>query len=174
MDEFRMNLAGVVTESIVDGPGFRSTVFFQGCQHACKGCHNPETWDSHGGEEVSLPEVIRKLQLNPLISGVTFSGGEPFLQAKSAVKLGQWIKKQQLNLWIYTGFTWEYLTEQPDIPGSSELLTLADVIVDGPYIEKYRDSQLLFRGSSNQRLIAVHATLKNGTVTLWQPEAMVI
>ena len=134
MDETTVKIAGIVNESIVDGPGLRTTIFFQGCIHACDGCHNPDTWNLNGGIELTLTELIRKLRLNPLISGITYSGGEPFLQAEAAAKLGRFLTKMGLGLWIYTGYRWEGLISQLYKPGISELLQIARVIVYGPFL----------------------------------------
>ncbi|HEX7715057.1 MAG TPA: anaerobic ribonucleoside-triphosphate reductase activating protein [Bacillota bacterium] len=165
-----VRIAGVATESVVDGPGIRSTVFFQGCRHACPGCHNPETWDTAGGRQVTLAELIDLLKLNPLISGVTFSGGEPFLQAGPAAVLGNHLRKLGLNLWVYTGFTWEDLMNTPDHPENQALLEIATVVVDGPFRQQLKDLSLPFRGSANQRLIDAQASLAAGRVVIWSPD----
>lgn len=167
-----VRIAGVTTESVVDGPGVRSTIFFQGCPHACPGCHNPETWRSDGGKEFSPIELIQLLDLNPLVTGVTFSGGEPFQQAPVAAALGNRLRKLGLNIWVYTGFTWEFLMVNLDRPGYKELLELAEVLIDGPFIREQRDLSLLFRGSANQRLIKVAESLDLGRIVLWQPAGM--
>jgi anaerobic ribonucleoside-triphosphate reductase activating protein len=158
-----VRISGVVNESVVDGLGIRTAVFFQGCCHGCPGCHNPETWDLRGGVEVAVADLIPQLKLNPLVSGVTFSGGEPFLQAGPAAVLGKIIKQMGLNLWVYTGFTWEDLTNDQGLP-FKELLEIADVLIDGPFVEKLQEGRLAFRGSSNQRIIDVQASLKTGKV----------
>jgi anaerobic ribonucleoside-triphosphate reductase activating protein len=167
-------IAGVATESVVDGPGLRSTVFFQGCPHQCPGCHNPGTWDPGGGLEIALLELIELLKLNPLISGVTFSGGEPFMQAPAAAALADYLKAKGLNLWIYTGYTWEELLKSLDAPGYKELLHFADVVVDGPFLQEGRDSALIFRGSSNQRVILVSESYQAGTIITWEPQRVQI
>lgn len=165
-------IAGVTTESVVDGPGIRSTIFFQGCPHACPGCHNPDTWRLDGGKEIKVADVIKLLKINPLVSGVTFSGGEPFQQAQVAVALGRYLRELGLNLWVYTGYTWEFLLANLDRPGYKELLELTEVLVDGPFIREKQDLGLLFRGSANQRLINVQESLAKGTVVTWQPSGM--
>lgn len=164
-----VRIAGVATESVVDGPGIRSTIFFQGCGHACPGCHNPETWDPDGGRQVTLVELLNLLKLNPLVSGVTFSGGEPFLQAGPAAVLGNYLRKLGLNLWVYTGYTWEELMDQPDHPEYQALLEIAAVVVDGPFQQQVKDPGLPFRGSTNQRLIDAPASLAAGRVVTWSP-----
>lgn len=164
LNSITVRISGVVNESMVDGPGIRTTVFFQGCCHECPGCHNPETWDINGGVELSLAQLIPRLNLNPLVSGVTFSGGEPFLQAGPAAVLGKIIKHMGLNLWVYTGYLWEELLATPD-RSFKELLEIADVLIDGPYIERQQDLSLAFKGSRNQRIIDVRASFNTGKAT---------
>lgn len=170
----KVRIAGIAHESVVDGPGIRTTVFFQGCLHACPGCHNPQTWRLDGGREYQVDELLNQLKLTPLISGVTFSGGEPFLQAKAAAALGAAIKKRGLNLWVYSGFVWEDLLAKVDQPGYRKLIGLADVIVDGPYRQEERRLSVPFRGSSNQRLILVKEALETGKIVEWQPQRVAI
>jgi anaerobic ribonucleoside-triphosphate reductase activating protein len=169
-----VRIAGITTESVVDGPGLRGTVFFQGCPHACEGCHNPETWDPGGGQEIKLEDLLAKLKINPLTTGVTFSGGEPFYQAIAAAELGSFLKEQGLNLWVYTGYLWEYLLENMNHSGFSALLQVTDVLVDGPFQYPHKTLQLPFRGSSNQRLIKVSESLKAGVIVYWQPTVITI
>jgi anaerobic ribonucleoside-triphosphate reductase activating protein len=170
----QVRIAGVVNESVVDGPGIRTVIFFQGCPHACPGCHNPETWNFRGGRELSVSDLIRSLKVTPLISGVTFSGGEPFGQAEVASALGASLKALGLNLWVYTGFLWEQLLNNLKRPGYAELINLADVVVDGPFQQELKRSDLSFRGSTNQRLIRVKASLNDGKVVEWYPESVAI
>jgi anaerobic ribonucleoside-triphosphate reductase activating protein len=169
-----VRIAGITTESVVDGPGLRSTVFFQGCPHACANCHNPETWDPGGGRQLTLQELASKLKLNPLIAGVTFSGGEPFLQASAAAKFGSYLKERGYGLWVYTGYTWEYLLANSDDVGCNALLDVTDVLVDGPFQNQYKQLQLPFRGSSNQRLIRVPESIKAGVIIEWQPTVITV
>ncbi|MCL6588522.1 MAG: anaerobic ribonucleoside-triphosphate reductase activating protein [Firmicutes bacterium] len=168
LERCKLKIAGITAESLVDGPGIRGVVFFQGCPHRCPGCHNPETWDWNGGREMSGLEVIAGLNLNPLVEGVTFSGGEPFSQAAGAVLLGRYLKSVNLNLWIYTGYTWEYLTDLQRGKEFQELLEITDVLVDGPYLEQSRAPVGTFKGSANQRIINVPASLESGRIILWQ------
>lgn len=163
----RARMAGMIRESVTDGPGLRTTLFFQGCPHACPGCHNPQTWSFSGGQEYDLSELIATLQITPLLSGVTFSGGEPFVQAEAAAFIAEYVKSRNLNLWVYTGFIWEKLLLDVDRPGYRELINLADVIVDGPYQEKRRNLTLPFRGSQNQRIIQVRQSLEQNRVVKW-------
>lgn len=167
-----VRIAGVTTESVVDGPGIRSTIFFQGCPHACPGCHNPETWSDDGGKELEISELIGLLNINPLVTGVTFSGGDPFQQAPAAAALGSLLRKMGLNLWVYTGYTWEFLVKNLNRPGYQDLLNLAEVLVDGPFIREQRNLSLLFRGSANQRLIKVAESLVSGKIVAWESPGM--
>lgn len=155
-----LRISGVIDDSIVDGPGIRLTIFTQGCPHRCEGCHNPQTHDFDGGETVTLESLLEKVKSNPLLDGVTFSGGEPFCQAKQLYELGLEIKKAGLNVVTYTGYLYEYLTERAD-PGNYywELLSVTDYLVDGPFILSKRDILLKFKGSSNQRIIDVKKSL---------------
>lgn len=159
-----LRISGIANESVVDGPGIRATVFFQGCQHACPGCHNPETWDLKGGIEITVADLIPLLKLNPLITGVTFSGGEPFLQAGPAAVLGRILTEMGLTLWVYTGFTWDNLLTAGNRPGFKELLEIVDVVIDGLFIEKLQDRRLVFKGSRNQRIIDAKASLNTGRI----------
>lgn len=155
-----IKLAGTVNDSIVDGPGIRFTIFVQGCPHRCEGCHNPQTHDFDGGETVTLESLFEKIKGNPLLDGVTLSGGEPFCQAKQLSELAAEIKKLGMNIVTYTGYTFEYLTENASTENFySELLSVTDYLVDGPFKLDKRDILLKFRGSSNQRIIDVKKSL---------------
>lgn len=162
-----MRIANTVNDSIVDGPGLRFTVFTQGCRHACPGCHNPETHDPAGGEEVSVEALALRLEKNPLIEGLTLSGGEPFLQAEECARLARLARALGLTVWTYTGFLYERLAAS-EHPGWRALLAETDVLVDGPYVEAERSYGLPFRGSRNQRLIDVPASRAAGRVILWE------
>lgn len=146
----KIRIAGIVDDSIVDGEGVRLTVFTQGCPHHCHGCHNPQTWNLTGGHEIDTEEIVQKLKANPLLSGITFSGGEPFLQPAPLAEIARAAHKLGLDVWSYTGFTLEELKKRTD---AQQLLNEVDVLVDGPYVEALRDLTLRFRGSSNQRII---------------------
>jgi len=152
--EFKLRIAGIEPESIVDGPGIRYSIFTQGCTHNCMGCHNLQTHDINGGSWADRDEILKELKENPLLRGVTFSGGEPFLQPEPLCCLAKDIKGLGMDLIIYTGFTLEKLLEMGKSNKSIlELLKLADTLIDGPYMEEKRDLELQFRGSSNQRII---------------------
>lgn len=153
----KLRIAGIVDDSIVDGEGVRLTVFTQGCPHHCHGCHNPQTWNLTGGHEIDTEEIVQKLKENPLLSGITFSGGEPFLQPAPLAEIARAAHKLGLDVWSYTGFTLEELEKRTDV---QQLLNEVDVLVDGPYVEALRDLTLRFRGSSNQRIIDLNELRK--------------
>ena len=146
----KLRIAGVIEESIVDGPGLRFVLFLQGCHHHCKGCHNPQTWDFNGGIVVDSDEIVARIKSDPLIKGVTFSGGEPFEQAEVLYPLAQELKGQGYHLMAYSGYYLEELKRKPEcIP----LLETLDILVDGPFIEEQKSLELQFRGSRNQNII---------------------
>ncbi len=164
----KVRIAGIADESVTDGAGLRLTLFFQGCPHACPGCHNPQTWSFAGGQEFDVDELIPTLRITPLLSGVTFSGGEPFAQAEAAARIAGYVKSRQLNLWVYTGYVWEELLTDIEKPGYRELICFADVIVDGPYKKELRSLALPYRGSTNQRIILVKQSLQqNGAAMIY-------
>ena len=160
-----IRIAGTVNDSIVDGPGFRFTIFTQGCPHHCEGGHNPHTHDFDGGNVVTTDEILEKIFANPLLDGVTFSGGEPFCQAKPLVEIARAVKEKGLDVITYTGFTLEYLLENADEENSwRELLEVTDYLVDGKFDISKKSLALHFRGSSNQRIINVAKSLSNGEI----------
>ena len=162
-----IRLAGVVRESIVDGPGLRFTVFCQGCPHGCEGCHNPDTHDFSGGYDCDIDKILTAVDENPLLDGVTFSGGEPMCQPEAFSRLAAELKKRQLNIVTYTGYTYEELLEiSKTRPAVKELLDLTDLLVDGRFVMAERDLTLLFRGSDNQRVIDMNLTRESGILTL--------
>lgn len=172
MEMKTLRLAGVMRESIVDGPGIRMTVFGQGCPHHCKGCHNPETHDPSGGY-ISHPEnILKAIDQNPLLQGVTFSGGEPFFQAEAFAELGAEIKKKGLHITTYSGYTFEQLLAgaKEGKPGWKELLSVTDLLIDGKFVIEERSLNILFRGSKNQRLIDVKKSLLSEEAVIWDPE----
>jgi len=155
----------ILEDTMVDGPGFRTSIYCAGCRHQCPGCHNPQSWAFDGGREMTTEQIMKIIEADPY-ANVTFSGGDPMYQASGFAELAREIhKRTNKYIWCYTGFTFESLIN----PEQRELLELLDVLVDGPFIEKLRDTDLLFRGSSNQRLIDVQASLYKGKVVLWQP-----
>ena len=142
---------------MVDGPGFRTSIYCAGCSHACKGCHNPQSWDFNGGREMTTDEIMKIIEADPY-ADVTFSGGDPMYQAEGFIELARAIRERtNKTIWCYTGFTYEALLKMPK---QRELLELIDVLVDGPFVESLRDPDLLFRGSSNQRIISLPQPLQ--------------
>lgn len=162
-----MRIANTVNDSIVDGHGLRFTVFTQGCPHHCPGCHNPDTHDPAGGQEVSLEELAEGLTKNPLIEGLTLSGGEPFAQAAQCAQLAKIAHSLGMTVWTYTGYLFETLRDRGD-PDWDALLRQTDVLVDGPFLQKEKSYDVRFRGSRNQRLIQVPASLSRGEAVLWE------
>ncbi len=162
-----LRLAGVVRESIVDGPGIRMTVFVQGCPHHCKGCHNEHTWRFDGGYESSVERVLEEAAKDKLLKGITLSGGEPFTQAKGLTVLARRAREMGLDIFCYTGYTFEKLYAQfTEHPEYRELLEQCDWLVDGPFIEEEMSLMLHFRGSRNQRILDVPQSLKQGKAVL--------
>ncbi|MDR3021189.1 MAG: anaerobic ribonucleoside-triphosphate reductase activating protein [Clostridiales bacterium] len=154
-----LRVAGIKEDSVVDGPGLRLVVFVQGCPHVCIGCHNPQTHDFNGGKDMKIKDIVTLTQNNPLLTGVTLSGGEPFCQSEQCAELAHQLKLLGYEIWCYTGFAFEHLSEIAKFNRSVKgLLLTIDVLVDGPYKQEMRDETLLFRGSKNQRLIV----LENG------------
>ena len=165
----KLRISGCVNDSIVDGPGLRFTLFTQGCPHNCPGCHNPQTHDFKGGYNASIKKIFAQIKANPLLSGVTFSGGEPFVQAKALVPLAKMIKEKGLELACYTGFVFEQLASD-QVKGARELLNYIDVLIDGKFVLSQRSLDLAFKGSKNQRTINVPQSLKEGKVVLEKSE----
>lgn len=164
-----LRIAGTVSDSIVDGPGIRYVIFTQGCPHHCPGCHNPQTHDFAGGTEADVDLILEQIFQNPLISGVTFSGGEPFAQAEALVPIAETVKARQMHLMIYTGYLLEEL-QKSSRTGVQRLLELADILVDGPFVLKERNLTLPYRGSENQRVIDLPKTRESGKVVLYRSE----
>lgn len=162
----KLKIAGVIKESITDGPGLRFTIFCQGCPHNCEGCHNPQTHDFEGGKHITNEKLISAIEANPLLSGVTFSGGEPFCQAEALCSLAEEIKSQlSIDIVIYSGYTFEELIEMAkENEYIDKLLHICDVLIDGKFILDQRDLTLAFRGSRNQRIIDLAESVENGTV----------
>lgn len=157
-----LRVAGIIEESIVDGPGLRFVLFLQGCRTHCKGCQNPQTWDFEGGTLVSAEDILARVQCDPLVHGITFSGGEPFEQAEALQPLAEELKRRGYHLMAFSGYTFEHLIMKPEC---RELLSLLDLLVDGPFIEEEKSLELRFRGSRNQRIINLEASRAAG----WKP-----
>ena len=158
-----IRIAGITDDSIVDGPGFRFVVFTQGCPHHCPGCHNPQTHDFSGGRTETVENLFAQFQENPLLSGVTFSGGEPFCQPEPLCALAKLVHGMDKNVVCYSGWTLEQLTAKHD-PATDALLNEVDILIDGPFKLELLDLELNFRGSSNQRVIDMAATRAQGKI----------
>lgn len=162
-----IRIAGVVKESIVDGPGIRFVVFCQGCPHHCPGCHNAVTHDFDGGYDCGTDTVLAAIDENPLLCGVTFSGGEPACQPEGFAALAAGVKERNLDIIMYSGYTFEELLERAEKEKAlAELLSFVDILIDGRYKEDERDLTLLFRGSRNQRVIDVQSSLRQRKTVL--------
>ncbi|MBR4236206.1 MAG: anaerobic ribonucleoside-triphosphate reductase activating protein [Clostridia bacterium] len=158
-----IRIAGLVDDSIVDGPGFRLAVFTQGCPHNCPGCHNPETHDFAAGKTDDTERIISVMRENALLDGVTLTGGDPFCQSLPCALIAEAAHESGLNVWAYSGWTFEELMKKADADASvMRFLKSTDVLVDGPFILSERTLELRFRGSRNQRLIDVPASLAAG------------
>lgn len=144
-----MRIMNILHDSVVDGEGLRTVIFFAGCKHRCKGCHNPQSWNFDNGVEMTLKEVLEEIESNPL-TDVTLSGGDPFEQASEVISLAKEIKKLGKSIWVYSGYTLEELKKDKE---KRELLKHCDVLVDGPFILEERDLTLSFRGSRNQNIV---------------------
>ncbi|NLY61904.1 MAG: anaerobic ribonucleoside-triphosphate reductase activating protein [Clostridiales bacterium] len=162
-----IRIAGIIKESIVDGPGIRLVVFAQGCPHRCRGCHNPQTHPFEGGKIVTIEEILEMVKKNPLLDGVTFSGGEPFSQAQAFAVLGHRLKEIGMNIMTYTGYTYEYLLEESrNNKGFKDLLDVSDILVDGEFDIEQKNLLLPFRGSENQRVIDMNKTRAQQKIVL--------
>lgn len=150
-------------DSIVDGPGIRMVIWTQGCPHHCTGCHNPQTHDMQGGFSISTEELLAQMKQTQMQTGLTLSGGEPFMQSVELLPVVQTAKEMNLNVWAYSGFTFEQLLSNED---QKALLMELDVLVDGKFIEHEKDYRLKFKGSKNQRIIDVQKSIKEGTIIL--------
>ncbi len=161
----------VVEDTVVDGPGFRTTIYAAGCRHHCPGCHNPQSWNPDNGQRVTVEQVAEQLLSDPF-SNVTFSGGDPLEQVEAFTELARWIKaKSRKNIWCYTGYRFEEICCSRRL---AQILPYIDVLVDGRYMQALRDTDLLFRGSSNQRLVDVEVSLQLGKTILINYEPLPI
>ena len=174
----KIRLASPITrDSIVDGPGLRAVIWAQGCFHHCPGCHNPCTHNPFGGLEMDTADVIEQIRSLRLQKGITLSGGEPFLQPLPRAEIARAARLRGLNVWSFTGYTFEQLTNKrdPQYADRMQLLELVDVLVDGKFVREKRDISLRFRGSSNQRIIDVRRSLALGapcTIEEYMKKAM--
>lgn len=165
-----MQISGITYESLVDGPGIRVVIFVQGCDLDCPECHNPDSHARGGGREYTVREVMRLMKkpgpARKMVKGVTFSGGEPFLQAGDCAQIALEAKRIGWDVTTFTGYTYEELKRREDADIQA-LLDLTDYLIDGPYIHEQRDLDLKFRGSANQRIIDMELTRKHGRVKLF-------
>jgi len=158
-----LRICGIEPESIVDGKGFRYVIFTQGCPHRCPGCHNPQSHDFKAGKLVDISELFLEIIENPLLKGVTFSGGEPFCQPKPLVELAKLLHTKKLDITTFTGYTYEELLQKQD-PDIDALLNQTDILIDGPFLEAQKDLTLVFRGSRNQRVLNLNKTRSSGSL----------
>lgn len=167
----RLRVAGIVTESVVDGPGVRYTIFTQGCRHGCKGCHNPQTHDFEGGYFADTDDLFDEMMLDPLVRGVTLSGGEPFEQPKPLAELAAKVQAAGRNVIAYSGYTYEQLLDKSDKePAIMDLLKNTDILIDGRFVQEQLNLELKFRGSTNQRVIDVKKSIEAGDVVTFEFE----
>lgn len=154
-----MRILDIVPGTSVDGPGLRTAIYFAGCDHRCPGCHNPQSWDFGGGKDMSLEEIMAVVIENDF--DVTFTGGDPLYRVEEILPLARKIREHGKSIWCYTGFIYEDVLTDPH---KKEILDYLEVLVDGPFIESLRDIHLLFRGSSNQRLIDIRKSTPSSIV----------
>lgn len=165
--EKSIRLSGIAYESLVNGPGMRRVFFAQGCKHNCPGCFNPDTHDFTGGEERNMDELIKDVLDNPILKGVTFSGGDPFEQADKFAYMARQFRNNGLNVWSYTGYKFENIIKQlENNNGWKDLLNNIDVLVDGRFEKDKMQDGLKFRGSLNQRIIDIKESLKTGKIVI--------
>ncbi|MGN1387152.1 MAG: anaerobic ribonucleoside-triphosphate reductase activating protein [Bacillus sp. (in: firmicutes)] len=167
----QVRLAAPLTfDSIVDGPGLRTVIWTQGCPHLCPGCHNPQTHDMKAGFMMNTEEIIKQIKATKLQKGVTLSGGEPFLQSEALIEIAKEVKKLGMDVWAYTGFRYEFLINEknPNYEHNIRLLQYVDTLVDGRFMEQLKSVHLLFRGSSNQRIINVQQSLLQQEVVCFE------
>ena len=161
----KISVLKIVEDTTVDGPGFRTSIYAAGCEHGCKGCHNPESWDISNGKWIDIDEILKIIESN-FLAQVSFSGGDPLFQPEAFTELARRIKLEtQKNIWCYTGFTFQKILRNPKL---SAILPYIDVLVDGQFIEKKKVANLPFVGSSNQRIINVKESLKANKIVEWK------
>ena len=158
-----ISILEIVEDTTVDGPGFRTSVYSSGCPHHCPGCHNPQSWSIDNGHPVEIEEILKVILDDPF-ADVTFTGGDPMFQPQGFTALAKAIKQHSnKNIWCYTGYRFEELLQNP---AQRTLLEQIDTLVDGRFIEALKDEELRFRGSSNQRIIDVQASLRKGEIVM--------
>lgn len=154
----KIKISNIINDSVVDGPGIRLAIFTQGCVHNCSQCHNPQTHDINGGYHVKIDEIIEIINKNPLLDGITITGGEPFLQSEELSELAKKVKNMGLHVMAYTGYTWEELLKSYNV--HKNFLEQIDVLVDGRFVQGLKSLDLKYRGSTNQRIIDVKKTME--------------
>ena len=165
----KLKIAGIIRESIVDGPGIRFVVFTQGCSHKCPGCHNPQTHDPEGGNWITVDRILEEIAEDPLLKGVTFSGGEPFEQPGPMAELAKGVLDMGLDLISYSGYTFEELLEMSEEDEDVRFIVEhCRMIIDGRFILEEKTLALPFRGSTNQRLVNVQESLRTGEVVVFE------
>jgi anaerobic ribonucleoside-triphosphate reductase activating protein len=148
-----LRVLDIIEETMVDGVGLRTAIYFSGCNHFCKGCHNPQSWNLHNGKEMTIDELLDIIKADEF-ANVTFSGGDPLYQCEGVTELARRIKEEtDKTIWCYTGFTYEEILANDYL---KQILPYIDVLVDGPFIEELRNTDLPFRGSANQRIIELN------------------
>jgi len=168
LEDIKLNLSGIVKESIVDGPGIRYVIFTQGCPHKCEGCHNPQTHNASCGNLTDIDEIITDINKNPLLKGVTISGGEPFMQAKQISKFLSKLDRNKLDVIVYTGYEFESLiSTSNEYNGFESLLNSSDILIDGKFDINLKSDILPFRGSTNQRSIDCRESIKTGNTVMY-------
>lgn len=165
--KIRLATPVIQEDSIVDGEGIRAVIWTQGCAHKCPGCHNPQTHSFDDGFELDIEEVKQEIDALVGQDGITFSGGDPFYQVEACLELAKYIKSKKLNIWCYTGFTYETLISlSKNNPKIKEFIKTIDVLIDGPFLLEQKSLDCAFRGSKNQRIIDTKESLKQNKVCL--------
>ncbi|MDO4165221.1 MAG: anaerobic ribonucleoside-triphosphate reductase activating protein [Bacteroides sp.] len=165
-----LSILDILEDTTADGPGFRTAIYAAGCPNGCPGCHNPDSWDINRGHWMSTDEILKTV-LADTFADVTFSGGDPMFQPEGFAELASAIKRESgKNIWCYTGYTFEKVRQNPR---QAKLLEYIDVLVDGKFRKDLKDDDLYFRGSSNQRLIDVQASLRKNEVVMYQPKVSI-
>lgn len=161
MKDKTVRLSGIIHESLTNGPGMRRVIFAQGCKHNCKSCFNKDTHDFNSGVEFKVDDIVRDIKANPLLKGITFSGGDPLEQGEGFSEIAKQVRNKSFNVWCYTGYTFEEILKGAENNSQwRELINNIDVLVDGKFIEELKDDELKFRGSKNQRIIDVPNSLR--------------
>lgn len=168
-DSKLIRLAGIAENSLVNGKGLRKVFFSQGCSHHCEGCFNQHTWEFAGGRMFDMDELVQKVKDEPFLDGVTFSGGDPFQQADKFAYLAKKLHEANINIWAYTGYTFEELMKLAQTNSHiKQMINNVDVIVDGRFMKDKMSENLKYCGSSNQRVIDVKSSLNENKIILFK------